>query len=141
MTTTTLSTVQGLNSLVTGKIKSILVGFAVLCLVTGCVVPSNQEAKSGTQQTIQNKIVEGTTTKDQVRTALGEAASVSFSSDDEVWTYSYTQPSSRLQNFVPIANFFTKGSYLSPQQLIVKFDKKGIVSKYTIHSDVLHGIN
>ncbi|GAC1373579.1 MAG: hypothetical protein NVS3B3_09500 [Aquirhabdus sp.] len=117
-------------------------GLAILFLVTGCVSLSNQENKNGKQQTIQTKIVEGSTTKEQVLMALGKATTISFSDvGDELWAYSYIQSSSKLQDFIPIVKFFVQGSYLNPLQLVIVFDKKCIVSKYTIHKDVLHGID
>jgi outer membrane protein assembly factor BamE (lipoprotein component of BamABCDE complex) len=129
--------------------KNIFAGLAVLFLMTGCVSIGNQAIKNETQQTIQSKIVEGKTTKEQVRAALGEATSVSFTdSGNEIWTYTYTHSSPKAQDFIPIVNIFTQGSDQTTKQLIVMFDKNEVVSKYTmrtsqneVHAGLFGGMN
>ncbi len=109
-----------------------------LCLfgavqLTGCASYGNQKIKDQTQASISQTLTEGKTTKDEVKTALGNADAVSFTdSGNEIWTYKFTKQTPHARNFIPVVNWFSRGADRKTKEVVIMFDKNNIVSKYTM---------
>lgn len=110
-------------------------GFAAIALaalmLTGCVSTGNVVMKEQNQQSIENAIVKGKTTKQDVSKVFGSADSVSFTdSGNEVWTYRHSRSTPMARNFIPY-NFFSLGENIKTKELVILFDAKGVVTNYT----------
>ena len=81
-------------------------------LFTGCAVKTgNDKLQSVTEQNIDSFIVNGVSTKKDVQAKLGGATSVDFMQNGlEKWTYLHTLKVEKGINYVPVANWFVRGT-------------------------------
>lgn len=114
------------------------------CLLTGCASVGNVALKKETAETIATKIVKGTTTQAEVRAALGSPDSTNFTdSGNQIWRYTHTQSKAMGRNFIPYANLFSSGANVESKELVIFFDKDGVVQNYSMEeskSQVKQGI-
>ena len=76
-------------------------------LSTGCASQGNQSLKKETEATVKNKIVEGKTTKDSVKTMFGSPTETSFTDGGkEIWTYQLDDLSADAVEYIPVVNWF-----------------------------------
>jgi len=119
---------------------------ALFCivLVSGCASAGNQRLKDQTQSSVASQLTEGTTTKFQVEANLGSPNAVSFTdSGNEIWVYRYAHATSHAQNFIPVVNLFSRGEDVNVKELVILFNKDGVVTKYKMRetqSEVKAGI-
>lgn len=119
--------------------RAILVGATSLAfLVSGCASTGNESIRAESGDTIKSKIVEGQTTQSQVQSLFGSPTSTSFTDSGlEIWTYSFTKMSADAISYIPIVNIFGASSSGTRKSLVVMFDKKNVVQRYSIkESDV-----
>lgn len=108
----------------------VLAAVAALTL-TGCASTGNVAMKEQNQQTIEQVITKGQTTKQDIAKHFGLADSVSFTdSGKEIWTYRHSRSKPMARNFIPY-NFFSLGENIQTKELVILFDDKGVVSNYT----------
>nr|WP_313081390.1 hypothetical protein [Pulveribacter sp.] len=107
-------------------------------LVTGCASVGNETLRNETETTVQGKMVEGKTTKAEVRALFGSPLKTSFTDGGlEVATYEFTNVSADAISFVPIVNLFGASASGKKKELVVLFDRAGIVQRYSMsESDV-----
>ena len=107
------------------------VGLAVVTLA-GCASAGNTQLKDADRSKIDQQIVQGKTTKEEVRAALEDPTGVSFTNDGrEVWTYLYAHATPTAQSYIPVVNLFSHGANVDRKRLVILFDDKGIVEKYS----------
>ena len=112
-------------------ISSILIATFSLGLV-GCASVGNESMRNENSQSIDSKITKGTTTKEQIRSTVGNADKTSFTdSGNEIWTYVLSKATSKAINFVPIVGLFTGGADVEKKELVILFDQNSIVKNYT----------
>ena len=107
--------------------KTVLVGMSVVLatsLFTGCAVKTgNDKLQSVTEQNIDSFIVNGVSTKKDVQSKLGGATSVDFMQNGlEKWTYLHTLKVEKGINYVPVANWFVRGTNDTKKSLVILFD-------------------
>jgi len=106
--------------------------------LNGCTNTGTAQLKSANQDSIAISIKEHETTKDQVRSIFGEPARVSYTGENnEVWDYAFVHGTPTASTFIPIAHLFSHGSDFDTKLLVVEFDGKGIVDKYTFSERVV----
>jgi outer membrane protein assembly factor BamE (lipoprotein component of BamABCDE complex) len=113
-----------------GKAKYAMVLMAALLLL-GCASSGNKILKQESKETIESKIVQGETTKQQVRDHFGDPLNTNYTdSGNEIWTYQYDKMA------------LSAGSLLNPfkttyngtrKQLVVFFDDRGIVKRFNMN--------
>lgn len=110
----------------------------VACIfLASCATAGNERIKAENQTTIASKLTEGKTTKQEVEANLGSASSVSFTdSGNEIWTYKHARATPNATSFIPIVSIFTRGAEVKTKELIILFDKNGVVTKYTMRETV-----
>lgn len=116
-------------------IKVLLLTSALL-ITTGCAVKSGNE-KLGTveKEKVQQALVRGKSTKDDVKTFLGDPDKTDFDNNSlEKWTYTHVRKDAKFVNYIPIVNWFGSGTNDTTKTLVVIFDDNGIVKNY-INSD------
>ena len=93
-------------------------------LFTGCAVKSgNDKLQDVTQENILDMIKNGKSTKSDVRKALGEPSNIDFmESGLEKWEYKHARSVEKGINYVPVVNWFVKGTNDTKKTLIVLFD-------------------
>ena len=110
-----------------------LAAVALLALLGGCATAGNERMKDQTQASMAQQLTEGKTTKSEVIPALGNADNVSFTdSGNEIWTYRYSRATPHAQNFIPVVSLFSRGADVKTKEVVILFNKDGIVSKYTM---------
>ena len=87
---------------------------------------------------MSQKIVEGKTTKAEVRSMFGSPLKTTFTDGGlEVWNYEFSNVSLDAMSFVPIVNLFGASASGKKKELVVMFDIKNIVKRYSMsESDV-----
>lgn len=112
------------------KIVSIIF---ITAFAAGCASVGNEQLRNETEKSIEGKIVEGTTTKSQIRSTFGSPLKTSFTDGGlEVATYEFTNVSADAISYVPIVNLFGASASGKKKELVVLFDKKGVVQRYSM---------
>lgn len=107
----------------------ILVGFSGCAVKSGNVTLENLE-----RQDIKQVIVKGSTTENGVRELFGEPQSTDFMADGrKKWKYSFMEKSEKGINYVPLVNWFTRGTNDTIKSLVVIF-KNDKVNDYMFSS-------
>jgi outer membrane protein assembly factor BamE (lipoprotein component of BamABCDE complex) len=122
------------------KIRQVIMAGTVSLafLVTGCASTGNESIRAESGDTIKSKIEEGKTTQAQVQALFGAPTSTSFTDSGlEIWTYSFTKMSADAISYVPIVNMFGASSSGTRKSLVVMFDKKNIVQRYSINESAV----
>jgi outer membrane protein assembly factor BamE (lipoprotein component of BamABCDE complex) len=114
--------------------------FAVVLVLAGCAGVGNDSLRSESEATVSTKIVEGKTTKDQIRTMFGSPAKTDFTDGGlEIWRYEFTKVSGDAVDYVPVVNLFGSSASGKKKELVVMFDTSNIVKRYSMSvSDVSH---
>jgi outer membrane protein assembly factor BamE (lipoprotein component of BamABCDE complex) len=117
--------------------KHLLVFAAVVSLV-GCASVGNETLRAETESSVGQKIVEGKTKKAEVRGMFGSPLKTSFTDGGlEIWTYEFSKVSADAISYVPIVNLFGGSASGKKKELVVMFNKDGIVQRYAMsESDV-----
>ncbi|MCL2345888.1 MAG: hypothetical protein FWC58_08570 [Desulfobulbus sp.] len=110
----------------------------LLCIATillgACAASAgNMALKDETEKTVSARIVEGKTTKDEVRAMYGQPTQTSFTDGgNEIWTFRYAYATPKAVNFVPVVGIFAGGADVQSKELVVMFDKNNVVAKFSM---------
>jgi outer membrane protein assembly factor BamE (lipoprotein component of BamABCDE complex) len=110
------------------KISAFILSITV-AILAGCATGNTSIATESTA-TIQQKLINGKTTKTEVRAAFGEPSDAGINDGKEYWGYQMAQASAK--TFIPFAALVTGSSGISGKYLRITFDKKGVVTSYDI---------
>ena len=106
---------------------------AGLVALGGCVSSGNEKLRHETGATIQQKVVEGKTTKAEIRQKFGDPLTTSFTDGgSEIWNYELQKISADAIDFVPFIGLLGGSSTGVKKQLVFLFDDKDIVKKYSM---------
>ena len=110
-------------------ISSVVV--AITLLQTGCAVKSgNEKLENMERNDISTLIKKGETTESGVASIFGEPQGTDFMQDGrKKWKYSFIAKREKGVNYVPVVNWFTKGTNDEIKSLLVLF-KDGVVDDY-----------
>ena len=109
-----------------------IASLSIAVLLAGCASSGNMTLRDANQQQVDAHLTRGKTTKADVTTYLGAPDEVSFGdSGGEQWTYQYAHATTKAITLVPVVGLFAGGQNLDKKQLVVLFDDKGVVRKYT----------
>ena len=121
-----------------GKIIMSIVGVVVLVLaisfvVSGCASVGNKALKKETKETVEQKIVKGKTTKEEIKAMFGDPVSTNFTdSGNLIWHYEFVNTQAKAVNFIPIINLFESGMEGEKKELVIFFDKNGVVQNFSM---------
>lgn len=105
---------------------------AAVVFATGCASIGNEKLRNESQTSIEQKIVKGTTTKAEVSASLGSPDETSFTdSGNEIWKYRHVVSTLKASTLIPVVNWFAAGSDQEKKEIVVLFDRNGVVSNYT----------
>lgn len=101
-------------------------------MIVGCASSGNSFLKKESLDTIESKIVQGQTTKQEIRNAYGDPLLTSFTdSGNEIWTYQLDQMSLDALSLInPLKNTYNG----TRKQLVIMFDSRGVVSRYNMNA-------
>lgn len=107
-------------------------------LLFGCASTGNVAIKEETEQTMQTKIIEGKTTKSEVRKMFGAPLNTTFTDGgNEIYRYSFSQTQSKGINFIPVVSMFKSGQRGTEKNLTIMFDDKSIVKRYSLDESAI----
>jgi outer membrane protein assembly factor BamE (lipoprotein component of BamABCDE complex) len=120
------------------NIKKMLFALASVVLIAGCASVGNETLRAESEASVQKKITEGKTTKSEVRSMFGSPMKTTFTDGGlEIWTYEFSKVSADAVSFIPIVNIFGATASGTKKELVVLFDKDGLVQRYSMsESDV-----
>ena len=103
-----------------------------LIVVVGCANSGNSFLKKESLETIDSKITQGRTTKQEIRSTYGDPLVTNFTdSGNEIWTYQFDQMSLDAGSLInPFQNTYNG----TRKQLVIMFDSKGLVSRYNMNA-------
>ncbi|MFA6397163.1 MAG: outer membrane protein assembly factor BamE [Sulfurimonas sp.] len=122
------------------KKSSIILSVAVLATlglgISGCAVKTGNETLGKMEKSqLEQGIVKGKSTKEDVKAMLGDPDKTDFDNNSlEKWSYVHVRMDAKAVNYIPVVNWFVAGTNNTTKTLIVVFDDKGIVKNY-INSD------
>ncbi|NHN89197.1 outer membrane protein assembly factor BamE [Acetobacter conturbans] len=99
------------------------IALTALVSLSACSSGGNESIKNETGASIDQKIQDGVTTKEQVRSQFGDPAAVSFTdSGHEQWKYSFTNASSDAANFIPVYGDLHQSSHGTEKTLTIIYN-------------------
>lgn len=116
------------------RVTILLVAMALV----GCAAVGNEKLRAETETSVSTKIIEGKTTKQQVREMFGSPEKTMFTDGGlEVWNYEFAKMSADTINYIPVLNLFGSSATGKKKQLVVMFDGNNVVKRYSMsESDV-----
>lgn len=120
-----------INSLVKAGLSGLTIGM----ILTGCAVKTgNENLGQMTEENISSTIKNGLTTKKQVKANLGEPTKIDFLSNGlEKWEYKHTLRVEKGINYVPVVNWFVRGTNDTKKMLVILFEND-VVKTHTFSS-------
>lgn len=108
---------------------SLLIG----ALLSGCSSVGNTVLKKESEASVQQKIVQGKTSKAEIKAMFGAPASTTFTDGGlEIWRYEMNEMHADPQNFIPLAIYFGSSYGGTKKELVIAFDDNGIVKKFSM---------
>jgi hypothetical protein len=108
--------------------------FFMVLLVTGCASIGNESLRKESESTVAQKIIEGKTSKAEIRSMFDSPISISFTEGGlEIWKYELSKMSADGVSYIPVVSLFGTSSSGTKKELTVLFDEKGIVKRYSMN--------
>lgn len=109
-------------------------------LVTGCASTGSESLRKESETSVAQKIVEGKTTKAEIRNMFGSPTKTSFTDGGlEIWNYDFSNVSADAISYVPIVNLFGGSASGKKKELVVMYDQTNVVKRFSMsESDVTH---
>jgi len=105
---------------------------------SGCASVGNETLRTESETSVKTKMVEGKTTKSEVRAIFGSPMKTTFTDGGlEVWTYEFSKVTADAVSFIPIVNLFGASASGTKKELVALFDANGLLKRYSMsESDV-----
>lgn len=120
--------------------KFLVVGAVVACsmLATGCASVGNESLRKESEASVAQKIVQGKTTKNEIRGMFGSPTKTTFTDGGlEIWNYDFSNVSADAISYVPIVNLFGASASGKKKELVVMYDQADVVKRFSMsESDV-----
>lgn len=82
--------------------RKILIAAMMASVLAGCASSGNQQLKNETEISVQSKLQEGKTTKNEVKSYFGSPDAVSYTdSGNEIWKYAFAKVKVNGTTFIP----------------------------------------
>lgn len=103
--------------------KKLLMVMIVSVALAGCASSGNQSLKKESEASVKSKIVEGVTTKSDIKKTFGSASKTSFTDGGkEIWTYELADVSLDAVSYIPVVNWFGSSASGTKKELVIMFD-------------------
>lgn len=122
------------------KLSKIATTLFVGTILVGCASVGNEALRTESESSVQQKIVQGKTSRSEIRGIFGSPLKTSFTDGGlEIWSYEFSKVSADAVSYIPIVNLFGASASGKKKELVVLFDKEGVVQRYSMsESDVSH---
>ena len=117
--------------------KKIAILLSALCL-GGCASVGNEKLRAESESTVSQKIVQGKTTKSEVRAMFGSPMKTSFTDGGlEIWNFEFSNVSADAVSYIPVVSMFGGTASGKKKELVVMFDQADVVKRFSMsESDV-----
>ncbi|MGB4191585.1 MAG: hypothetical protein WBJ81_03445 [Rickettsiales bacterium] len=116
------------------KLNKLLLILLSLTFIGCSSTSSKNNFKKYSDQQVSEMIIDGKTTKSEVKAQLGEPTDIDFDDENrEKWTYSYTQASKNPINYIPVVSILA-GQDGMTRKLVIVFNHD-IVLKHALSVD------
>lgn len=107
---------------------------AIVCMaLIGCASVGNESLRKESESSVSSKIIQGKTSKAEVRAIFGSPNKTSFTDGGlEIWNFDFTNVSADAISYVPIVNLFGASSSGKKKELVVMFDQADVVKRYSM---------
>ena len=114
----------------------------LLFATLGCAActSGNAAIKDETRATITSKLVQGTSTEDQVRQMYGEPTSTIANNGTVQWIYRFGATQPGVQNFIPGVSVFSQNIASQGKSLNLIFGLDGLLQDYSF-SEVTNNVH
>ncbi|WP_437888627.1 hypothetical protein [Phytobacter sp. V91] len=103
--------------------KKVLMVMMISVALAGCASSGNQSLKKESEASVKSKVVEGVTTKAEVKKIFGSPAKTSFTDGGkEIWTYELADVSLDAVSYIPVVNWFGSSASGTKKELVIMFD-------------------
>lgn len=111
---------------------------SALLFLQGCASHGNERLRTENETSVQQKIIQNKTTKQDIKGMFGSPLTTSFTGNGlEIWRYELANVSADAVNYIPIVNLFGSSASGTKKELVVLFNDNNTVKKYTMsESDV-----
>jgi hypothetical protein len=122
--------------------KNVFVLIPLLCFISGCSFQGesagNQELAASSKADLYQIINDNITTRSDAKKCLGDPSDIDYNeiSKQEKWTYLHMDKSNLKRNYIPILNFFTRGTKDIQKKIILIFDSNGTLAKSLVTESV-----
>lgn len=122
----------------TSTVTRLACAVGLTMVVAGCAGTGNERLRAESETSVATKIIEGTTTKAEVRSIFGSPNKTSFTDSGlEIWNYEFAKVTADAVNFIPVVNWFGSSASGTKKELVVLFNHDDIVQRYSMsESDV-----
>lgn len=115
------------------KKSLVFASVAAALILSGCASVGNETLRAESEQTITTKIVEGKTTKNEIRAMFGSPLKTSFTDGGlEIWNYEFSNVSADAISYVPVINMFGGSASGKKKELVVLFESNNTVKRYSM---------
>jgi len=112
---------------------------AAALVLSGCASVGSESLRKETETSVSQKIVQGKTTKTEVRSMFGSPTKTSFTDGGlEIWNYDFTNVSADAISYVPIVGMFGASASGKKKELVVMYDDKNIVKRFSMSEADVH---
>lgn len=124
--------------------KKVLLSAMLALVVAGCSSVGNEKIKEENHVTLEQKLVKGVTTRDEVRKTFGDPIDATFHENgNEMWKYKFTKQSCNASCYFIYTSWLYSSSSGTEKTLTVLFDDAGKVRNYILSEspvEVEHGL-
>jgi outer membrane protein assembly factor BamE (lipoprotein component of BamABCDE complex) len=115
------------------NIFKLTISFFAAFLLIGCASTGNESLRNESEAGVQSKLVEGKSTKAQVRSMFGSPMRTTFTDGGlEIWTFEFKNVSADAVTYIPIVNMFGATASGTKKELVVLFGRDGVVQRYSM---------
>jgi hypothetical protein len=111
---------------------------AVIALIagltlSGCVSNGNETLRKESEASVAQKIVEGKTTKAEIKAMFGSPLKTTFTDGGlEIYSYELSKMTADAINYVPLVGLLGGTASGTKKELVILFDDQGLVKKFSM---------
>lgn len=111
----------------------LLLSIVLAVFLVGCSSVGNEQIKTESQETIEDKLISGVTTKQQVKELFGDPMDATFHPDgSEMWKYVFTKTSCNFSCYFIYTAWAYRSSSGTAKTLTILFNDNDTVRKHTL---------
>ena len=94
--------------------------FCITLLFIGCATSGNESLRTETEKSVNAKLTEGVTTKDEVKAMFGSPFETSYTDGGlEIWKYELSKMKADANNFIPFVNILVSSASGMKKELTI----------------------